>query len=285
VRTSKLVAVLAAVAAAACSQYDDGHDPVVTSTVPQPVTRVVTGSDTMAGAVGVVHVAETDVMPPPSTGPIANVSSPLAVIPGGAALFEITSDTAFDTIYVGAAGKYGYWEIPVASGTAQSVVVTIPQEARSSVTLRFALASGGVVGEWVSVRVTVLRVGTGAVQVSLTFDTRADVDLYLVEPGGEEIYYGHKISAAGGRLDLDANAACSTSSIFNENITYETGSPPRGTYQVRVNYYDECSVPQPTRYVVAVVVEGSVSTYFGTLDPPGVGGGAGAGIPVATFVY
>jgi hypothetical protein len=43
-------------------------------------------------------------------------------------------------------------------------------------------------------------VGTGAVQVNVTWDLDVDVDLHVLDPRGEEIYYDHRRSASGGVL-------------------------------------------------------------------------------------
>ena len=48
-----------------------------------------------------------------------------------------------------------------------------------------------------------LRLGTGALQVSLTWDRDNDQDLYVVTPSGEEIYYSRPASSDGGELDRD----------------------------------------------------------------------------------
>ena len=47
---------------------------------------------------------------------------------------------------------------------------------------------------------------SGDVQLTAAWSTRADVDLHVVDPIGEEIYYNHATSDSGGRLDHDANA-------------------------------------------------------------------------------
>ena len=55
--------------------------------------------------------------------------------------------------------------------------------------------------------VLVFAVGSsGDVQVSVSWDAPSDVDLHVVEPSGEDIYYGHPASATGGQLDVDSNA-------------------------------------------------------------------------------
>ena len=48
-------------------------------------------------------------------------------------------------------------------------------------------------------------VGTGALQISLSWYSavEVDLDLHVVEPDGETVYYDNLLSASGGRLDRD----------------------------------------------------------------------------------
>ena len=52
----------------------------------------------------------------------------------------------------------------------------------------------------------VLGVGTGDVQVSLTWSAASDLDLHVVEPSGEEIYFLAPESVTSGTLDCIAYA-------------------------------------------------------------------------------
>jgi uncharacterized protein YfaP (DUF2135 family) len=133
------------------------------------------------------------------------------------------------------------------------------------------------------VPIAVVSVGTGEVQVSVSWNAESDVDLHVVEPGGEDFYYGSTTSATGGTLDLDSNAACSIDHVKNENITW--ANAPSGTYTVRVDYYDDCSVAQ-SDYVVTVQRKGHASqTFTGSFTGPGDNGGAGSGTQITTFTF
>lgn len=104
----------------------------------------------------------------------------------------------------------------------------------------------------------VLDVGSGDVQVSLTWDTRSDVDLWLTEPNGNKIYYANDISSTGGELDFD-----NTVEYGPENIFYKNPAPS-GTYKVEVNYY--YGAPLNTHYNVVVKNGNSITSYEGTLS-------------------
>ena len=131
--------------------------------------------------------------------------------------------------------------------------------------------------------VLVFAVGvSGDVQVSVSWDAPSDVDLHVVEPSGEEIYYGNPGSSTGGQLDVDSNAACNIDGRQIENIRWP-GSAPSGTYIVRVDYWDSCGVGR-TNYLVTVRQGSSTRTFTGSFTGDGDNGGEGSGVTITTFV-
>lgn len=77
-----------------------------------------------------------------------------------------------------------------------------------------------------------LEHGYGDVQVTLTWNNTADLDLWVTDPYGETIYYGNPYSASGGQLDVDDRDG-----FGPENIYWPPGGAPQGNYTVRVDYY------------------------------------------------
>ena len=140
----------------------------------------------------------------------------------------------------------------------------------------------GPLGAYRQQVVQVTTVGTGDVQISVTWNSAADVDLHLVEPNGTEIYYGNQRSPAGGELDLDSNAACGSDGPRAENIRYPSGRAPAGQYIVRLDYYDSCGAGS-TNYVVRVINGASSQTFTGTFTGGGDFGGAGSGREIVRF--
>jgi len=118
----------------------------------------------------------------------------------------------------------------------------------------------------------VSNLGTGDVQVTLIWSSYNDLDLYVTDPAGETIYYNHPEAASGGKLDVDANRGCFSyiTSSPVENIFWATGSAPRGSYTVRVNYYQHCSTaPLADSYIVRLLVDGNVQEFSGTVSTVG----------------
>lgn len=95
--------------------------------------------------------------------------------------------------------------------------------------------ANGNVSNIVSSCVNVLRLGTGALQVSLSWNNASDQDLYVIDPNGEEISYSTFASSSGGELDRDDLDGYGPENIFwNDNA-------PDGTYQVKVNDFSGTS--------------------------------------------
>ena len=74
---------------------------------------------------------------------------------------------------------------------------------------------------------------------SLSWFNCDDLDLHMVEPGGEEIYFGHKTSMrTNGQLDVDMNAGGVQTRSAVENIFYPDRSRMLyGTYRLFVHQY------------------------------------------------
>jgi hypothetical protein len=179
----------------------------------------------------------------------------------------------------------GYYELGLPATVSDSSVLlefaqTIPLR---QLELLFAVADpSGRVGPYSRLSTTVASVGTGDVQVTLSWDADSDVDLHVVDPAGEEVFYGHRQSASGGELDLDSNAGCSIDGVRNENITWPVGRAPRGSYTVRVDYWNNCGVAQ-TNYTVRVNNGGSVQVFSGSFTGSGDQGGVGSGRQITVF--
>jgi hypothetical protein len=106
--------------------------------------------------------------------------------------------------------------------------------------------------------------GTGDVQVTLNWHDINDLDLHVIDPTGEEIYYGNRMSSSGGMLDVDANAGCGgTTTSPRENIFWPTGSAPTGKYTVSVELFEGCGEnPGPS---AGITVTARVDGRFMTL--------------------
>lgn len=106
----------------------------------------------------------------------------------------------------------------------------------------------------------------GPVQVTASWETRADVDLSVTDPRGDTVAATRRAVASGGALDREARAGCGpVEALAVENVRW-TQDPPVGTYRVRVSVYDDCGVRTTTPVTVSVSVRGrTLGTWRATL--------------------
>lgn len=237
---------------------------------------------------------------PPSGAGGPSVSAPATVdgITGGSTLLSLAGGSQFRRVAVSVSGVDGHYLVDLPYDlTSASIIITVGgRSPANTFDVVFAVAdANGVWGTGDVSSVSVIEVAGGDIQVSVTWNTVADVDLHVVEPSGSEIYYGAPTSSSGGQLDLDANAACNTSSLFQENVGWAPQTALTGQYIVRVDYWSSCGVAQ-TDYIVTVylrsdtpAVPGSpgsgVLLFTGSFTGEGTGGGAGDGVPITTFTF
>jgi hypothetical protein len=119
-----------------------------------------------------------------------------------------------------------------------------------------------------STRRRITAVGTGDVQVTLTWQANVDVDLYVTDPNGDTVFYGNTSVLSGGELDRD-NLCGNFEWGRPENIFWPPAGAPSGEYRVKVSYFDYCGAGEAPEvgWSVRVVVGGISSTYSGRLAP------------------
>jgi Ca-activated chloride channel family protein len=122
---------------------------------------------------------------------------------------------------------------------------------------------------------------SGDIRVSLLWNNRNDLDIHVITPRKEEIFYGHARDAAGGFLDVDMNVNGETAKPV-ENVFWAQGTALRGQYRVFVQNYDYHERKrEPTSFQVEIK-NGSEYSYFeGTVS----GTGKGSNADVCTFEY
>jgi uncharacterized protein YfaP (DUF2135 family) len=265
---------------------------------PTPVQELnIDALATSASAADVQGIRRQGLAPPSTNGPRVTATGNQRIVNGGTLAVAIASDAPISGVYIFVGGRTlglvgeatggieGYYEVRLPSPqTSVSVLLTFPQEIPlTEFDLQFAgVSSSGAVGPYVGLTTSVTSVGTGDVQVTLSWDVDSDTDLHVVGPGDDEIYYGRRQSPSGGELDLDSNAGCNIDGIRNENITWPVGRAPRGQYIVRVDYWSACGVGR-TNYTVRINNGGNVQIVTGFFSGSGDTGGAGSGRTVASF--
>ena len=81
----------------------------------------------------------------------------------------------------------------------------------------------------------------GDLRISLSWFNKDDLDLHVIEPDGNEIFFGSKRSRrTHGELDVDMNAFGTLSSEAVENVIYKSRQQMiEGTYKVIVNNFNQ----------------------------------------------
>jgi len=129
----------------------------------------------------------------------------------------------------------------------------------------FGLARFGQGGELVRG----VEVKVGDPQFTLLWDSDADLDLHVIEPGGKEIYWEEPKGKRGGELDVD-----NTKGFGPENIYWLQDDPnggdqvkgagPPGEYKWFVVYWGGFGgIPKPTHWKVRIKHEGKVTVIDG----------------------
>ncbi|OFW66427.1 MAG: hypothetical protein A2Z12_05205 [Actinobacteria bacterium RBG_16_68_21] len=102
--------------------------------------------------------------------------------------------------------------------------------------------------------------GSGDVQVTLIWSSKADLDLMVTDPALDEVFYNNRTVASGGTLDRDANFPCNSdsSSPAAENIFWPTGQAPEGSYTATVVFTSDCLGEGSQTFDLIVQVGGTV---------------------------
>jgi hypothetical protein len=223
------------------------------------------------------------------------VAGSLATTNGGTATITVSAASDFSVVYVGIAGLQGHYAIDLGGLTNDvELWLGVDQDYRQgSIDFAVSVGDGANIGPIASQSFIVVIVGSGDVQVSLTFSTSGaeqtwdDVDLWVMDPDDDLVRFdtpNNRTVASGGTLDLDANPICKTPHGSSENITWPRGEAPIGTYEVFVHLYDNCS-GGPVNYTVTVTVVGSPPQIFsGTLVDNNIDDTPNTEVSITTFV-
>lgn len=137
---------------------------------------------------------------------------------------------------------------------------------------------GGFGGE-VGRRLARAGAKSGAIQVALSWENFNDIDLHVVAPSGERIFFAHRRSRCEGTLDVDMNAHGPDSREPVENVFWPLDAAPPGEYEVYVHHYARHDKADETKFHVHVLVDGVRRRFSGRVksgDPP---------VSIAKFTY
>lgn len=96
--------------------------------------------------------------------------------------------------------------------------------------------------------------GHGDIAFRLLWEGESDLDLHVIDPAGEELFFGHRQSSSGGRLDVDCNAGpggfCAQPI---ENVYWPLGTAPAGRYRAWVRAHSVLPAEAPVAAALLVL--------------------------------
>jgi Ca-activated chloride channel family protein len=132
-----------------------------------------------------------------------------------------------------------------------------------------------------SSRLTSAGAQSGDVRISLLWNNRNDLDLHIITPRNEEIFYGIKKDSTGGMLDVDMNVNGETTKPV-ENVFWEAGKAPQGTYRVVVqNFGYHEPQRQPTSFQIELKNGNEYNHFEGVVQDEGKTGN----VAVCNFTF
>jgi hypothetical protein len=190
-------------------------------------------------------------------------------------------DPGSTAVAIGFAGDVGYWilpaDVPDADSPTQptfhaslSFSPSLAQHSYDLIVLAVSPESFGPATH-VPLDVAPSVPPTGALVVSLWWDTESDLDLHVVDPYGVEIWAGNinsfdRYAAVpttdagawneGGILDFDSNSACVIDGRCSENVVWAL-TAPAGDYVARVDTFSLCG-NSAARWTVEASLDGAL---------------------------
>ena len=247
--------------------------------------RSIVSAIEVAGAAGVPRFED---VPEPGDGPSVAVIGNHFYVAGGSVFLDIEPEpgATVDKLILSIEGEsFGYYEIDVPdAATSHRLVGRVlfdldpPPPGCLEVS---AVGAGGAVGQPTCHFVVGIPTDFSEVQVTVSWDTDADLDLHVADPNGHEVYFGAKEVESGGVL-FPSSDACEPDNYRNERIAWTEGMPPPGRYEVRLSHYDSCEAEE-TNYIVRVYNHGTVTTFTGTFTGDGEDNARGTGVVITTF--
>jgi hypothetical protein len=103
----------------------------------------------------------------------------------------------------------------------------------------------------------------GQLEITLSWDVPADLDLHVTDPFGETIYYFHPRSLTGGVLESDGECQ---SGATTERVTYPSGTAPAGNYIISLHYFRHCGAAREAHWRIEVHSDKNSQAFSGKIQ-------------------
>ena len=179
--------------------------------------------------------------------------------------FQYSTNSELSGCYIWIRGANRYFDVPYGEDSGNSGNIIIPiglptNVGRGSFSVSYCVYDdSGRISNIISTSIQVIRLGTGSLQISLSWNRATDLDLHVTDPSGAIIYWLNRSSSTGGTLDRD-----DIDGFGPENIYWPQA--PDGTYEVRVRYFGGSGA---SNYIVTVNGAGTSRQFDGILRERG----------------
>ncbi len=107
----------------------------------------------------------------------------------------------------------------------------------------------------------------GAIEVSLLWNTNADIQLLVRDPRGDSVFADTPTAPSGGSLAASGNVNCTASQTSPLSYVYwPEGNLVPGLYEVEVIYRNQCTDTRPVNFTLTARVDGQ-TIYSDTANP------------------
>ncbi|MBY0244623.1 MAG: S8 family serine peptidase [Sphingobacteriaceae bacterium] len=106
---------------------------------------------------------------------------------------------------------------------------------------------------------------SGDVQVLLRWGNYNDLDLICKDPNGHTIFFKNRSVPSGGQLEFDMNVEYPDNTKPIENIFWQKGKAPKGTYNVYLSYFKRHINIKDTPYKITVKYGDKTENFEGII--------------------
>lgn len=201
--------------------------------------------------------------PPTGSGPSVDGEAESTPLYGQPFRFGVTGSADFSTIYVSVADVDGYWQIDLGSAARfVELVLTLAANLPSGdFSLQTAVGSSGSAGDPTTTALSAVDLADADIAITLKWTGASDVDLHVVDPNEQEIFWQDRTTPEGGQLNLDSNPACAIDNVNQETISWPKDKALAGSYSVSVDYFADCD-QESAPFTVTVNVKGQSPQTF-----------------------
>ncbi|MCU0511840.1 MAG: PPC domain-containing protein [Anaerolineae bacterium] len=219
----------------------------------QPITRDTPATGAIFGAQNYLAYSFTaqadDLVSISLTRTSGSLDTLLQLVDATGALVDVNDDTA-------GSRNSALSNVRLLRGGSYTIVATRYGKELGGTEGEFELLLTGATGE-LPAEVTNLNLPQGAVEISLVWNSGADLQLLVRDPVGDAVFDDRPTVNSGGILAANGNVNCVRAQGTPVSYTYWPFLRP-GTYEIEVWYQNACNDTTPVEFTLTTLVNGQV---------------------------